>query len=265
MGAGILYNVMYYEKGKLSPASDPFILNEEGKLVFISADEGNGQEMTLLRKYPIRKSIRDYHDGLIGCYFQGADRSDFKDSVILHTIPASKDHIVTVSISNPRKFRYIRFKSPFCFKGDIAEVEFYGGNSASDTIKLSGTAIGYPEVPATFGTIYQNALDGNIDTYFHGYWSNKLWWVGLDLGEPKVITRIRYCPRSDTNFIVEGDRYELCCWKKDKWISMGAQTASKLSLHYANVPSGGLYILHNRSRGKEERIFTWEKGKQVFW
>ena len=265
MGLGNIYNVMYYQNGVLSSANDPFILNEKGEPVFISPMENKIQDMRVLRKYPLRKSIQVYHEGVVGCFFQGANKEDFRDSVILHTIIKSYDQIIKVDISNPKKFRYVRFKSPIHSKGDIAEVEFYGGNKNTDTIKLTGKIIGFPEVPRTFGTIYQNALDGNIETYFHGYWSSKLWWVGLDLGSPKVITKIKYCPRSDTNFIVEGDKYELCYWNRDEWVSVGKKVATKPSVDYKDVPSGGLYMLHNLSRGKEERIFTWEKGKQVFW
>jgi hypothetical protein len=46
---------------------------------------------------------------------------------------------------------------------------------------------------------------------------------------------------------------------------MGEQVAIKPLLDYKNVPSGGLYLLHNLSRGKEERIFTYEDGQQMFW
>lgn len=265
MGVGNIYNVMYYEDGALSSANDPFILNEKGEIVCLTTMENRTQDMHLLRKYPLRKSIQAYHEGVVGCFFQGANKVDFRDSVILHTIKKSYDQLVNVDISNPKKFRYVRFKSPIHFKGDIAEIEFYGGDKSIDTIKLTGKIIGFPEVPKTFGTVYQNALDGNIDTYFHGYWDSKLWWAGLDLGEPKIITKIRYCPRSDTNFIVEGDMYELCYWKRSQWISMGEQVAKIPSLEYKNVPKGGLYILHNLSRGKEERIFTYQEGKQVFW
>jgi len=31
------------------------------------------------------------------------------------------------------------------------------------------------------------------------------------------------------------------------------------------VSANGLYILHNLTRGKEERIFTYEHGKQIWW
>ena len=38
-----------------------------------------------------------------------------------------------------------------------------------------------------------------------------------------------------------------------------------IKLEYTEVPSGGLYFLRNLTRGKEERIFTYVDGEQVFW
>jgi len=32
-----------------------------------------------------------------------------------------------------------------------------------------------------------------------------------------------------------------------------------------NMPSGGLYLLHDKTKGWEERIFTYEDGEQVWW
>jgi hypothetical protein len=197
--------------------------------------------------------------------FQGANRRDFKDSVTLYAITATPQKIETVNLSNASKFRYVRFYSALPGKGDVAELEFYGGAKKSDTLKLEGRPTGFPEVLHSIGTPYQKAFDGDIDTYFSAFYANSVNWAGLDLGKPKRITKIKYCPRSDTNFIVPGDRYELCYWKKDQWISMGEQTTKDAFLKYENVPSDGLYLLHNLSRGKEERIFTYEGGKQVFW
>jgi hypothetical protein len=37
------------------------------------------------------------------------------------------------------------------------------------------------------------------------------------------------------------------------------------SLKYRDVPAGALLWLHNHSGGREERIFTYENGKQVWW
>jgi hypothetical protein len=47
---------------------------------------------------------------------------------------------------------------------------------------------------------------------------------------------------------------------------MGKKVAPQYNfIDYEDVPSGTLYLLHNLSRGKEERIFTFGDGKQVWW
>lgn len=89
-------------------------------------------------------------------------------------------------------------------------------------------------------------------------------WVGLDLGGERTVTGVAYCPRNDSNNIYPHCTYELFCWDGG-WKSLGQRTGQKDSLVYENVPSGCLYILRNRTEGKEERLFTYENGKQVWW
>jgi hypothetical protein len=43
------------------------------------------------------------------------------------------------------------------------------------------------------------------------------------------------------------------------------QMADSTILQYHNAPSNALFWLRNHSGGKEERIFTYENGKQVWW
>jgi hypothetical protein len=58
--------------------------------------------------------------------------------------------------------------------------------------------------------------------------------------------------------------YELFQLNK-QWISFGKKTAVTDSLVYDQVPEGTLLFLKNHSRGREERPFTYENGKQVWW
>lgn len=263
MGSDLVYLVMYYNEGNYYPASDPFILTGKGEVKYLTAKEDRKQEMTLLRKFPVFPAIAMYLDGLKGGRIQGANRSDFKDSVNLFTISTRVDKIESAVINNSSKFRYVRYISPYKKSGNIAELEFY----SDDSVKLAGNAIAYPDsVRNEFEKSKLNAFDSNPETYYN---ANNLKtgvsWVGLDLKTPKKITKVRFCPRSDTNFILVGDTYELCYWEDGEWVSMGTQIAKDQFLIYKNVPSGGLYLLHNLSRGKEERIFTYEGGKQVFY
>ena len=74
---------------------------------------------------------------------------------------------------------------------------------ASAAQKLTGTPIGTSlsvdystgEASTTINTI-SNAFDGNLDTYFASY-DRSYTWVGLDLGEKYVITRVGWSPRND--------------------------------------------------------------------
>ncbi len=65
-------------------------------------------------------------------------------------------------------------------------------------------------------------------------------------------------------FLSEGQEYELSYWK-DGWQSLGKQTAGKGALVFEDVPAGCLYWLVAAGSDKEERIFTIEDGKQVWW
>lgn len=50
----------------------------------------------------------------------------------------------------------------------------------------------------------------------------------------------------------------------EKWISLGRRIAEEFYLDY-EVPRNALLWLRNCTKGVEERIFTIEKGKQVWW
>ncbi len=89
-------------------------------------------------------------------------------------------------------------------------------------------------------------------------------WVGLKLKKPTRVSMIRFMPRTDGNIVEQSDEYELVYWNNG-WKSCGIKTAVTDSLIFNNIPRGALYLLHDRSKGNEERIFTYENGKQVWW
>jgi hypothetical protein len=260
MGRNLLYMVMYYYQGDYYPASRPFILREDGSIQYLSGPSGS-QSMELLRKYPCFPRTLLYMSAMVGGRFQGANKKDFSDSVNLFTVKDTPTKLETALINNPGRFRYVRFIASHGVRSNIAELLFFGNNNS----QLHGSIIGFPEVSQEeSGTGLQNLFDGQLETYFSGI-SNGVCWAGLDLGKPQRLTRIRYCPRSDANFIQEGDSYKLDYWNGEKWSSAGTQVATAPLLHFPDVPANTVYILHNLSKGHEERIFTYENGKQVWW
>ena len=89
-------------------------------------------------------------------------------------------------------------------------------------------------------------------------------WVGVDLYKPVKISKIGFAPRNDDNAIVSTDTYELFYWQ-DQWISLGRKRPIGDSVVYDNVPQKALLWLRNLTKGREERPFTYENGKQIWW
>ena len=61
-----------------------------------------------------------------------------------------------------------------------------------------------------------------------------------------------------------GTEYELFYWQ-DGWQSLGKAIAGKDPLVFDKAPTGCLYWLVATGSDKDERIFTIEDGKQVWW
>lgn len=265
MGSNLVYIVMYFHNRKYYPATDPFILEKNGSIRYLRPEETEFQSITPLRKYPSFPRNNSYLESMIGIAFQGANRADFSDAVNLYTIDRAPSKFEEKIIANPGKFRYVRCVSQMGGKLNVAELEFYGKmEQGTDDTRLTGKIIGFPEVSPELGTPYQNAFDENLETYFAAT-TPTYSWAGLDLGKQVRITKISYCPRSDTNFIVKGNTYDLHFWKNDQWVSLGKQKATSQVLRYDSAPRNALFLLHNLSHGKEERVFTYENGMQVWW
>lgn len=80
----------------------------------------------------------------------------------------------------------------------------------------------------------------------------------------RTVRLTRKYPYNNSNNIKTGDQYELMQWQ-DGWKSLGFQIAKDSFLTYSNIPENALLILHDLSRGKQERPFTISGNKQIFW
>ena len=268
MRENVVYLAAYYDQGRIVPASEPFLLQADGSLQFFKSDRENLQTMHLDRKYPILIRVIEHARELVQTTAEAANSPDFSDRKIFFTIhepPSPK--IIDSLIHDSGKYRYVRFNSSFDLRANYAEVEFYGKRTKDSPEELlTGSIIGYPPIDKDDPNPYTNAMDGDLETWFQKRVETD-GWVGLDLGKgnERIITRIRYCPRSDTNFILVGDTYELFYWDNERWNSAGTQEAATGILSFIDVPSGTLYWLRNLTRGNEERIFTYEDTQQVWW
>ena len=259
MGCGIVYMAGFYEDGIIVPFGNPFLIDKDGKVTDIVSNVKKTISMKLLRKYPFMGAQDYFNSRMNGGQFQASNKQDFSDSVVLHTHKGiTNGNWYDIPVTSQQRFKYLRYMGGKGSHCNINELEFYD----SEGKKIEGQIIG------TEGEGWarkENVFDGNILTGFGGI-SPDGNWVGLQLGKPTQISRIKYIGRNDGNCVEVGDVYELYCWNSDgDWELLGSKKATSNSLLFTNIPSGGLYILKDITKGVEERIFTYEKGKQIWW
>jgi hypothetical protein len=91
-------------------------------------------------------------------------------------------------------------------------------------------------------------------------------WVGLDFEKEVRISRIAVLPVNDGNHSEENDYYELLYYDENRWVSLGRMDGDhSYCMTFDSVPQNALLLFRNHTRGKQERIFTYEDNRQVWW
>jgi len=252
----VVYLPVFMQNAEPQAFNYPFIVSGEGQIHYLKPEKDKPRIVELYRKQPMSLLIKSYIDRMIGGRFQAANNAEFKNALTLYTVNESPGaYYNEVLINNPNKYRYVRYLGRDSSNCYIAEIEFYTKNNEQ---VLTGEVIG------TKGWRSLNSVfDGDVLTYYAASLEPDRW-VGLDLGKAVDISKIRFSARNDKNHIIEGDLYELFYWDNE-WQSLGQQAGVDKVLVYENVPSNSLLLLRNYTEGKEERIFTYENGKQVWW
>jgi len=258
MGRNVMYVTAFYEKGMIVPFGDPFHILPDGTVKNVHADTKKKCALNLTRKYPFFGAQDFFNFRMMQGRFQGANKSDFSDAKDLYFFnEVTNGGWYEFPVTDTGKYRYLRYKSPNGSYGNINELWFF--DEKGDTIK--GDIIGTEGVD--WGP-KERVFDNNILTGFQGV-SPDGNWVGLKLRTPKQVTKLRFIPRNDGNCIEVGNKYELVYWNNGSWKVLATVKAKENILKLKNMPSNGLYVLKNLTKGHEERIFTYEDGKQVWW
>lgn len=264
LDTAVMYMPLYYDKNEFLPFKGAFNIKSNDSIFFPRANNKILQDMVLSRKHKIPYWWIQYGNRCLNGRFQGANNPDFSDVQDLYVI----NHLITmdyyyITIESRKKFQYVRYLSGLNGYNNMAEIAFYGGDKLK---KLTGVIIG---TEGSFNNISErtkNAVFDNDPITFYDANEKNGAWVGLKFDIPQSINMIMFLFRNDDNNIRIGDHYELFYLDNNcQWISMGKVIAKDTKLIYHNVPANGLYILRNHTRGKEERIFTYENGCQVWW
>ncbi|GHT65344.1 hypothetical protein AGMMS50239_24890 [Bacteroidia bacterium] len=263
MGKMSMYLPVFYDEQGVRPFAEPFYIDYGGQVRRFEADTAHRQTVDVRRKYFIGSHCYGVGVRLPGGKFQAANRPDFSDAVTLYTIPGftvQSGEVFLDTLQTP--YRYWRYYSADERHNNLAELYFYGEGSEQPVYgKITGTNDSYNHQK---GNEKEAVFDGNPLSYYDALTPSHSW-VGMDFGGPVKIRKISYTPRSDGNDVTPGDIHELLYWDNHRWNSTGKRQATDIKLVYENLPSGTIYWIRNLSRGRDERIFSYENEKQIFW
>lgn len=256
LGDGIVYLPSSWINGEITPTGNPLIVSNDS-ICEIKSDTQHREKVVLRRKFPLNNRIINFAKLMLGGIFEGANRADFSDAEEIFLIEDTpKSRMQQVKISTNKAYRYIRYYRP---KGtfSIAELKLY----KADGTRLDFRPIACEAIEEDGNMKY--IFDSDPLTYYQVSGGIDLW-VGADLHHPQQIGYIGFAPRNDDNAVSPLNIYELFYWL-DGWNSLGEKKSDSDSLIYSNVPKGALLWLRNLTKGHEERPFTYQNNKQIWW
>lgn len=262
MESDIVYLPAYYDIYGIIPANYPFILKKSGHLEFLIPDTTHLlKSITVTRIFPTIPHRLRRIDG----YFQGSNTPNFAKStelLDLSHIDEPPKFWNAAHIKTDSNFRYVRYYKPW--QCDIGEIEFYHSKKKiSGKVLCSGASLTNDSLFSA-----ENAVDGDLATSYISY-GNAPAWVGLDLGKPQKIDSIRFSPGisifGPRCFVTKGHKYELRFWVRGQWKVVEASIAKNNSVTFKNIPSNALYLVHDLTEKVDERFFTIENGRQIWW
>lgn len=240
-------------------------------LKILRSDENKLGEMILVRKYPTKQHLLELCEQMKGAYVLGTNDKLHCDTLCTLNY-ALKPHLQDIELHNGKAYRYYILKAPKEKQVNIALIEFLGKKDHQrfcavptplprftpiDRTKSLSDALwaikGFHVLPS-----YLNAFDGDMETFVEAGS------ITVDFEKPVKIRKIRLAPRNANNGIVPGEHYSLSLFQHGSWVEIDRMLASDYYLDFKNVPLGGLYLLRNLDKGKEELPFLYEDDKQVW-
>lgn len=259
VGKGSVCIMMTNEGGRRKVLTAPFLVGNNGIERFFEPNVIRKLSMTINRKYPLCANTTDKWASMIGGIFEGSMTADFKKAETIATISRMPYYMTTVKSRNHGKFRYLRYRAPEENNSLLAELQFYTTDKTGKEILLTGIHSG----EGADSTQIENVFDGNPATICKG--QDMEYSITLDLGKgnEQQVSSIRFCPSTDLNFVEKGHLYELYYFDK-AWKMISRVYSKSDRLTFENVPSNAILLLKDKSAGKEERIFEYADGKQIW-
>ena len=246
----VVYVLMTGEGDACRPQGNPFLL-VNGKQIEMRPDTVRRTTVRLTRTFPLMPHWTDQWTAMKGTYFEASNDPDFRTRTRLGSIDRTPLFPDSIRPEGKNCYRYVRY---VC---DLEQTRMAGLAFFCHGREVRGHLIG--ATPAD--TLLWNK--DYTETYKkHSY--DRVYTRGIDFGRPVELTSIHFAPKHDRTFVCPGNTYELFYYDGG-WRSLGRQTADGYVLTYTNVPLRSLLLLRNVSARGDERIFTYEQGRQVWW
>lgn len=261
VGAGVVYLPVRYHHHTIEPISSPILITRQKQIQLLDPDTVWTRPVRITRKYPVAHYVKIALRKMIGGVFEGANRRDFSDAEILYVIRRMPQPKTNRYHFHGGVYRYLRFILPGQ-QCRVAGMQFVGTRKgAGKPLPLSGKLISSSYVA---GSPPSNIRDDNVLSYFVAQVGSG-GWVGVDLGRPRKVTGVRFYPPNDGNSVEPGDTYKLFYWD-DGWKSRWKKRKAKGEvLTFKHAPANALFILRDLTKGKDERIFTYNHGLQHWY
>lgn len=262
VGRGVMYIPFCFDEfGRRHYVSDPFLLTREGTIKYMKANTDQFNQVIVTRKYWESETLKKYNNQLVGGKIIVSNTPDFKDSILITIIDSiNENRYHTIPLDYVGNYKYIKYISPENSYGNIAEILLLDDNdNIISPIRCFGGMGAWAEHNP------EKVFDGKELTSYSRISPNGAW-AAAEFINPVHFSKLRIHPRTDGNAIYAGDVYQLLYWNNGKWNMIAEHKAGQEdSISFANVPQNALLLLHNASRGREERIFTYENGRQIWW
>lgn len=247
VGVGILYAVTRYKDGQNNPVCDPFYLDLKGKILRYNASDREKTSLTLTRKFPALPHIFMSHEVMHGGVIDAGNDPEMSDAKVQVVFPNDSVLACSGMVRDTSAYRYWRIRSSGKEETDMAELFFYE-RLTGNILKGSGCDVLFDGDPLTWHAVSPGSEPC------------------IDFGRPVSISRVACIRRGDGNDIFPGDEYELYFWQDGSWKYISGQRATDISLHFHDVPLGGLYYIKDMTRGRQNRPFVMDEVKnEVIW
>ena len=237
----------------------PFLVGKLGVEKFFQTDKTSTEEIRVDRKYPLCQYTVDAWGDMRGGIFLGADTADFSDADTLAGITTMPHGKTNVECHTSRRYRFFRYQASHTNRSSMSELQFL----IRDTDRLKRLEGAYTATGVDT-THLEWLYDDNTATFCRRKTAEYTITLDLGKGRHSRVDVVRYAPSTDLNFVEKGHLYELYYFDTS-WHLTGRQIADGDALIFKNVPHGSILLLKDKTAGKEERIFEYANGKQVWY